>query len=107
MWIVRFISLLLFVIMIVALIALVFRIQRMRHFAAKRKTGAMPADDGLRQLIADGQMDEAVDLYSRFTGLDTASSLHIIREMAKEMGVLPDVRYILPEGDEIGKERRS
>jgi hypothetical protein len=84
MWVMRFISLLLFAIMIAALLALMFRVMRMRQHAAKRKNHFMPSDDGLRALIAAGQMDEAVDLYSRFTGSDTESARTAVRDIIEE-----------------------
>ncbi|MEO1162380.1 MAG: hypothetical protein AAFV98_01230 [Chloroflexota bacterium] len=49
-----------------------------------RKSGQLPADAGVRDLIAEGKLDQARDLYQQFTGVDMFTAQEAVEEMARE-----------------------
>ncbi|MGJ3237415.1 MAG: hypothetical protein ACFE0Q_01790 [Anaerolineae bacterium] len=66
--------------------------------AKKAKRAQLPDADGLRELIMAEQIDEAVDLYQRFTGVDIFTAREAVQDMSREirLGTFEsDVVYIL------------
>lgn len=53
---------------------------------------------GVRDLIAEGRIDEAIKLYASFMGIDEYSARDAIHEMQREMG-LSDSSYVDSSGD--------
>src|SRR5689334_16973476 len=63
---------------------------------SKEKVGEVPMDAGLRDLISEGRIDEAIDLYQRFTGLDQMAAQNYVHSTAREMR-LSDETYVAVE----------
>jgi len=72
----------------------------------KAKAARQPASDaGVRDLVAQGQMDEAVDVYRRFTGVDVFTAKSAVLDMQTEMRLSssePEIRRLLRLGDKAG-----
>jgi len=51
----------------------------------KGKEGKLPSDAGVRELILDNEIEEATDLYQRFTGVDEFSARRAIEDMEREI----------------------
>jgi hypothetical protein len=51
----------------------------------KRPVNDLSAD-GVRDLIEEGKLDEAVDLYRRFAGVDQYTAQDAVEKLRKEMG---------------------
>lgn len=49
------------------------------------------SDAGIRDLIAEGQPDEAADLYARFAGVDIYTAREAVQDIAREMRLSDDV----------------
>lgn len=59
-----------------------------RRFGGKRKKskiGDLPSDAGIRELILASQIDEAIDLYQRFTAVDEFTARQAIKDMEREL----------------------
>lgn len=63
----------------------VIRLTLLRSRQGKDKAGALPNDAGIRDLIADGQMDEAVRLYQKFTGVDLFTAKGEVKKIEQRM----------------------
>ena len=60
----------------------------------------MPSDAGVRELIVENKMEEAIDLYQRFTGVDEYTAGKAIEDMEREIRLSTfdnDLKYILKE----------
>jgi len=69
--------------------------------AKKGKQGALPADAGVRDLLAQGKHDEALDLYQRFTGSDLFTAQQAIEDIERELrlsSVEGEVQRLLQAG---------
>lgn len=89
----RYIPIILFALLLLALLILgaivvgrfLFNVSERRAKKRKaRKHGQLPADAGVRELIAEGKLDEARELYQQFTGVDMFTAKEAIDEMARE-----------------------
>ncbi len=84
---------------------IVWVIRRNQQAAPRKKRakiGELPADAGVRDLIAEGHMQEAVELYQRFTGMDEFSARDAVEAMRREMRLsqVPDeVRDLMADGE--------
>jgi len=56
--------------------------QQAKH---KPKAGELPSDAGVRDLVADGNVQEALDLYRRFTGVDEFTAREAIEDIQREI----------------------
>jgi ribosomal protein L7/L12 len=57
-----------------------------RIAAVKSKQRSTPISDaGVRELLAQGHIEEALDLYQRFTGVDLYSAKEAIQRMRQEL----------------------
>lgn len=52
--------------------------------AKKAKSGDLPSDAGVRDLITEGRFDEAEELYRRFTGVDQFTAREAIAEIERD-----------------------
>lgn len=68
----------------------------------KIKHGDIPADAGLRDLIAAGELQEAEELYQRFTGVDEFTARDAVADLAREIRltqISTQVQQALDTGD--------
>lgn len=56
-----------------------------RNFQPKSKEGAKLQDAGVRDLIIEGRIDEAIEIYRRFTGIDEIAARKYVEDMAREI----------------------
>src|SRR5690349_21481622 len=85
MWI-RLITYLLIALVLSGVLFAFFNIVRALMTPPKKQKGAAkPMDAGLRELISAGRIDEAIDLYRRFTGVDEMAAQNYVRNTAREM----------------------
>jgi hypothetical protein len=87
---------------IFAIVWVIRRNQQAEPRKKQRKRGQLPADAGVRDLIAEGRMQEAVRLYQRFTGTDEFSARDAVEQMRREMRLshVPDeVRDLMQQGE--------
>ncbi|MCA0455226.1 MAG: ribosomal protein L7/L12 [Chloroflexi bacterium] len=64
--------------------------ERFERSAKKKKAAADNSDAGIRDLILDGRIDEAVEVYQRFAGVDAYTARDAVDEIARELhGNLP------------------
>ena len=73
---------------------------RFRSKQKKGKMGNLPSDAGVRELILASRIDEAIDLYKRFTGVDEFTARQAIEDMEREVRLSTfnqDLVYILNE----------
>lgn len=71
---------------------------RLSRRKKKGKEGELPSDAGVRDLIIENRIEEAIDLYQRFTGVDEFTARKAIEDMEREMRLSTfreDVRNIL------------
>lgn len=81
-----------------------FRVQDEQD-ARKAKSGDLPTDAGIRDLIVQGRMDDAEELYRRFTGVDPFTARAAIDDMEREMrlsGIESEVVERLNQDDRAG-----
>lgn len=63
------------------------------------------SDAGVRELVAQGHIDDAVDLYRRFTGVDLFTAKTAVSDMQIEMrlaGSEDELRRLIRLGDKAG-----
>jgi hypothetical protein len=94
MLIIRYLS---FILMALLVTGMVFSFAMlMRSWLApnkrKGKDRAMPSDAGLRELIQEHKLEEAIELYRRFTGIDEFTARKKVEDLAREMR-LSDENY--------------
>ena len=58
--------------------------ERFEKSTKKKKAAADNQDAGIRDLIADGRMDEAIEVYQRFAGVDAYTAKDAVDEIAHE-----------------------
>ena len=93
---------LLVLLVVFGIVWMVWRNQNAQPRKKRAKIGELPADAGIRDLIAEGKMREAVDLYRRFTGTDEFSAREAVEAMRREMRLsqVPDeVRHLMKQGE--------
>lgn len=89
-FLVRYVPLFLFALTTLALLILMaialgrFLYDRQTKQKTSRKRGQLPEDAGIRDLIAQGKMDAAIDLYQQFTGVDIFTAKDAVEQMAAE-----------------------
>lgn len=66
-----------------ALFAFFFMLRR--TLAPKSKEAAKPQDSGIRDLIIEGKLEEAIEVYRRFTGVDAIAARKYVDDMAREI----------------------
>lgn len=98
LWI-RLINIVVIFLIVLGLIYLYYRMvtpsdaQQKAKNEAKGRDGEIPASDaGVRDLIAEGRLSEAVELYQRFTGTDQFTAREAVADMEREMRLTDDVR---------------
>ena len=102
MLVIRLINLVLFGLVIIGMITMfiiLIRSQQSQQGKAKSKEGALPSDDGLRNLLLEGRKDDAVDLYRQFTDVDEFTARQAVDEIERELGLSDaqrhDIRIVL------------
>jgi hypothetical protein len=93
---------LLVLLIVFGIVWVIRRSQQAEPRKKRAKIGELPADAGVRDLIAEGRMREAVELYQRFTGMDEFSARDAVEAMRREMRLsqVPDeVRELVDEGE--------
>lgn len=102
----RYASLILAIILLLSMLlafSIVIKSYFDRRFRGKQKKGKMgnlPSDAGVRELILASKIDEAIDLYKRFTGVDEFTARQAIEDMEREVRLSTfnqDLMYILNE----------
>jgi|GEM_PF-4540478 len=66
----------------------------------KAKEGNLPSDAGIRDLLVQNRISEAIDLYQRFTGVDEFTARKAIEDMEREVRLSvfnQDLRDILKD----------
>jgi hypothetical protein len=119
MFYLRFINLIVLMLLIAAIIYAVYWVIDRRQAAEqakhKKKVSERDRDDspmghsapqatdaGVRQLILEGRIDEATDLYQRFTGVDVFTAKDAIADIQRELklsDVEGGIRDYLEAGD--------
>ncbi len=61
------------------------RLQPEKRKQKKKQAADLPSDAGIRALIAEGQVEDAVDLYRRFTGVDEFAAQSAIEDIQREI----------------------
>lgn len=100
---------------VLLVLLLVWYVQRLStRFAEKRrekkkqkeKHGELPSDAGVRDLVAQGRIQQAVDLYRQFTGVDEFSARAVIDDMVREVrlsdSVDSEIRRLLKSQNKAG-----
>lgn len=102
-------SLLIFLILLGAFFALIVSMavmsQQNRTKAKARQPYQTISDAGVRDLVAQGRIDEAIDLYQRFTGVDLFTAQDAVADMQRELQLSnteADIRRRLRLGDKAG-----
>lgn len=102
----RYASLILaLVLMLSLLLAIVIMVRnaiekRLPGKKKKGKEGNLPSDAGVRELILENKIEEAIDLYQRFTGMDEFTARKAIEDMEREIRLSTfdaDLKTILKE----------
>jgi len=67
-----------------------FDSQRGKNKNKKGKSGELPTDAGIRDLLIENRIDEAIELYRRFTGVDMYTAQIAVEDMLREirLGIL-------------------
>ncbi len=65
----------------------------------KRRVEESFSDAGIRDLIAEGQPDEAADLYARFAGVDIYTAREAVQDIARDMRLSDDTPPALDKDD--------
>lgn len=55
------------------------------YLSPKAKDGAKLSDAGIRDLIIEGRLEEAIEIYQRFTGIDEIAARKYVEDMAREI----------------------
>jgi hypothetical protein len=81
--------------------------RRIEHGKSKGKMGELPSDAGVRDMLLEGQIQEAVEAYRKFTGVDEYTAKKAIDDMLRDMrlddaSVRDDVRKLLRAGNKAG-----
>ena len=80
--------------------------RRFEHGKLKRKAGELPSDAGIRDMLAEGRVHEAVEAYGKFTGVDEFAAKKVIDDMLREMRlddrVRDSVQDLLKVGNKAG-----
>lgn len=88
-----------------------FKQRPQERAAGQQKRRPMIQDDGVRNLVQQGDIDEAITVYQKFTGVDSYTARVAIEEMAREarlQAILPDDALIQQDDNEIpSSERRG
>jgi ribosomal protein L7/L12 len=85
MWIRLFAYLLIALVLSGVLFALIAMLRAYMQPKSKQKQAELPMDAGLRDLIQEGRLAEATELYRRFTGIDEIAAQNYVRNMAREI----------------------
>jgi ribosomal protein L7/L12 len=85
MWIRLFAYLLIALVLSGVLFALIAMLRAYMQPKSKQKQAELPMDAGLRDLIQEGHLAEATELYRRFTGIDEIAAQNYVRNMAREI----------------------
>jgi hypothetical protein len=85
MWIRLFAFLLIALVLSGVLFALIAMLRAYIQPKNKQKQAELPLDAGLRDLIQEGRIQEAIELYRRFTGIDEMAAQNYVRNMAREI----------------------
>ena len=83
MLLLRFVSFFFVALLLFSILMGFIMVLRARQKAKGRR--AMPSDAGLRDLISAGKLDEAVDIYRRFTGVDEFTARKLVDDLAREI----------------------
>jgi hypothetical protein len=80
--------------------------RRIEQGKLKRKAGELPSDAGIRDLLLEERVAEAVETYRKFTGVDEFTAKKVIEDMQREMRlddtVRASVQDLLDVGDKAG-----
>jgi hypothetical protein len=80
--------------------------RRVEQAKRKNKQGALPSDAGVRDMLLEGRVDDALEAYRQFTGVDRFTAQKAIEQMQRELrlenGVRDEVRHLLKSGDKAG-----
>jgi hypothetical protein len=85
MWIRLFAFLIIALVLSGVLFALIAMLRAYIQPKSKQKQAELPMDAGLRDLIQEGRIQEATELYRRFTGIDEMAAQNYVRNMAREI----------------------
>lgn len=58
----------------------------------KQQQDKTPTDAGLRDLILNGQLEEAVTVYQKFTGVDSFTAQKAIEQLGRELRLSDNMR---------------
>jgi hypothetical protein len=83
MWI-RLLSFLIIALVLSGVLFAIFAMLRF-YLSPKSKEAARPTDAGIRDLILEGQHDEAVEVYQRFTGIDELAARKYVEDLEREI----------------------
>lgn len=92
---VRYINLILLIIFVVSLIlamSVFIRAYFATRYKQKNKSGEMPSDAGVRDLVAENRIDEAVNLYQKFTGVDKFTAQKAVEDIDREIRLSDTMR---------------
>lgn len=66
--------------------------QRIGRGKVKSKLGEIPSDAGIRDLLLEGRMQEAITTYRNFTGVDEFTAQKMVKQIQREMRLSSQVR---------------
>ncbi|MDQ7026892.1 MAG: hypothetical protein Q9P44_15190 [Anaerolineae bacterium] len=80
--------------------------QRIGQRKSKHKGGELPSDAGVRDMLFEGRIQEAIAAYRTFTGLDEFAAKKAVDDMLREMRlddtVRDEVKKLLKLGNKAG-----
>jgi hypothetical protein len=81
--------------------------RRFEHGKLKRKAGELPSDAGIRDLLEEGRVQEAIAAYRQFTGVDEFTAKKVIDVILREMqfdnnDLRETVKRLLKAGNKAG-----
>jgi hypothetical protein len=81
--------------------------RRIGQSKVKGKVGALPTDAGIRDMLFEGQTQQAIEAYRKFTGVDEFTAKKAIDDTLREMrldddSVRDEVRNLLRSGNKAG-----
>jgi hypothetical protein len=91
--------------LVAAAIAIAYTLGRyFENGKQKRKAGELPSDDGIRDMLAEGRVHEAVAAYRDFTGVDEFTARKVIDDMLREMRLDDTVRDTVKDLLKVGNK---
>jgi hypothetical protein len=80
--------------------------RRIGHNKTKHKMGELPSDAGIRDMLFEGRIDDAIEAYRQFTGVDEFTAKQAIDDMQRELHltdeIQQEVKRLMKAGNKAG-----